>query len=154
LRKQSEEYRAARHTEAHRSRWREYQNKYRSSADAKTLAKQRYADKCLANGKPRLYVITDAGQPGVVKIGRTDRCPQARLSAYNTASAYKACRYDVLIAVEDSKAAERAVHRALRGLRCLPGGEWFRTSADEVRALVLSEAVLGATCEAVLFNPT
>lgn len=92
-----------------------------------------------AAGGGFLYVISHPNFPGMFKIGKTSKTPEARcedLSGHLPVP----CRVEHSIRVLRTTAAEAHVHRELAEFRVHPRREWFRVTVEQAAA-VMEEAV-------------
>lgn len=79
-----------------------------------------------------VYVLTNPAMPGLVKIGRTDRCVETRMKELNVTGL--PFPYECASAWEfkDAAAVERALHRAFEDKRCGMSREFFKMDPDQV----------------------
>lgn len=97
-----------------------------------------------------VYILSNPAMPGLLKIGRTDRRPEARareLAASTGVPSEFCVEFSVLVA--DSMSAERFVHKTLedKGYRNSKNREFFSVSLEEA-----SEVIRQASVE-IVSNP-
>jgi hypothetical protein len=100
-----------------------------------------------------IYVMTNEAMPTVVKVGRTDRHPQARADEMWQHTGVPV-PFDVVcyFEVSDALAAENAIHTALAERRLRPDREFFRVPASEAIATI--ESIARAYITAVVRRPS
>lgn len=86
-----------------------------------------------------VYVLTNPAMPGLVKIGKTTRRPEARLLELSSATAVpQQFELAYQCVFDDCHMAERLIHNILeeQGLRAAKNREFFTMSADEARLVI------------------
>ncbi len=80
-----------------------------------------------------LYILSNAGMPGLVKIGRTERLPQSRAKELQTTGVPHPFVIEFTLHVSDCHLAERGVHQLLqrRGVRATSDREFFYISIPD-----------------------
>ena len=94
-----------------------------------------------------VYILSNAGMPGLLKIGLTERMPQARAKELQTTGVPHPFQLEFSVSVPDCQAAERQVHKLLEqnGVRATGDREFFALSIDMAIATV--QFVVGPTME-------
>jgi hypothetical protein len=89
-----------------------------------------------------IYILSNPYMPGVVKIGRTERDPNERISEISSATGVPApfvLEYSVF--VPDLEMAEKEIHVALSGNRVDDNREFFKLSVEQAKEAVRNKAV-------------
>lgn len=95
-----------------------------------------------------LYVLSNQAMPGLVKIGRTNRQPEARALELRTTGVPHPFKLEFSVRVADAALAEAQVHRLLseRGARTAGDREFFHLTVDEaIEALKVIATESGAS---------
>lgn len=87
-----------------------------------------------------VYVLSNDAMPGIVKIGMTQRHPDARLKEINSATGVLPFRIEAVISSSNAKWTERAVHERLSGKRVNDRREFFRTEVSEAEKIIRAVA--------------
>jgi hypothetical protein len=88
-----------------------------------------------------VYVLTNPGMPGLVKIGFTTRTMEERLAELSAATGVpKAFVVEAVFEHSSPASLERAAHRALSEKRFSSDREFFDCSTEEAIAVVQGEA--------------
>jgi T5orf172 domain/TonB C terminal len=96
----------------------------------------------LSKPKGWVYVISNPSIHGEVKIGFTDRDPQARASELGGTGISQPYFVEYEMHIEGARTVEQKMHKELRAVRVRKDREWFRcTSADA--ALVIRRVASG-----------
>ena len=85
-----------------------------------------------------IYVISNESMPGLVKIGKTQRHPLARISELNLTNVPTPFILEFSLKVQDSTRAEKIVHRVLAKYRVSKDREFFRIKVKDAIKLILS----------------
>lgn len=81
-----------------------------------------------------VYIITNKGFDGLVKIGFSERPPEFRAKELGNAGSPYSCTVQYEILVEDPRKIEKTIHRNLSPK--LENKEWFRCSiADAIQSV-------------------
>lgn len=93
-----------------------------------------------------VYILTNESMPGLVKIGKTTRCPDGRAGELDTTGVptpFVVHHYEIS---PDCSALEKTMHDMMPDLRVRSGREFFRIEADaaaEMLGAALREQVEG-----------
>jgi hypothetical protein len=82
-----------------------------------------------------LYVFSNESMPGIMKIGMTERTPEARLAEANASDTFKPptpYKLEIAKKVTQALAKERILHAILADRRVNPSREFFRMTTGEV----------------------
>lgn len=90
--------------------------------------------------KGYVYVISNPGMPGLVKVGFSMKDPELRAQELNHTGTPHPYVVDYWVLVENPEQIEQRAHRAMKNLR--EGKEWFRCSREE--AVVAIQTIVGA----------
>ena len=89
-----------------------------------------------------VYVISNEGKPGIVKVGYSTKDPEIRAKDLDSTADPYPHLVDYEVIVEDPYGLEQRSHKALRGSRISDEGvgtEWFKTTAEnavyEIRSI-------------------
>jgi hypothetical protein len=85
-----------------------------------------------------IYILSNSGMPGLLKIGRTERMPEVRAKELQTTGVPHPFQLEFTVLVPDCYAAERQVHQLLeqQGVRATADREFFTFSLEEAISMV------------------
>ena len=82
--------------------------------------------------KGHVYAARVPGEPEV-KIGKTTRPPEKRLSEHNNSAVLRDYEYEFLLPVNDPSAVEKEAHRLLKDVRVRKDREFFCCTPSQAR---------------------
>lgn len=85
-----------------------------------------------------LYIFSNPSMSGVIKVGRTDKSPQRRVSELHTTGVPTAFDIELSLEVEDGRKCEKAAHKALEQYRLAANREFFRIEPQAAIEKILS----------------
>lgn len=89
-----------------------------------------------------IYILSNPYMPGVVKIGRTERDPNERISELSSATGVPApFVLEYSVSVPDLEMAEKEIHVALSGNRVDDNREFFKVSVEQAKEAVRNKGV-------------
>lgn len=91
-----------------------------------------------------IYVLSNVSMPGLVKIGRTDRTLEQRISQLNTTGVPTPFVLEHSVTTSNSVMAEKEIHAALavRGVRNTGNREFFKMEVNKAKQIVSAMASL------------
>jgi hypothetical protein len=90
-----------------------------------------------------VYIITNAAAPGLLKIGFTDRAPEARAQELGATGLPLPYVVAYAVQVSDGRAVESAAHASLAQYHV--GKEWFRCPVATAQGAIESLGGIGAS---------
>ena len=84
-----------------------------------------------------IYILSNPSMPGILKIGKTERCPEERISELSSVTGIPTeFVLEYKVHVPDCDIAEKKVHEFLRTFRVSNNREFFKIGVDEVKNII------------------
>jgi hypothetical protein len=100
-----------------------------------------------------IYILSNPSMPGILKIGKTEREPDDRISELSNVSSVPTAFYlEYKIFVPDCHSAEKSIHEALKAMRISDKREFFEISVSEAIDIVKSQVVTNIAKELLKYD--
>ena len=89
-----------------------------------------------------IYILSNPSMPGILKIGKTERCPEERISELSSVTAIPTeFVLEYKIHVSNCDIAEKTVHESLRTFRVSNNREFFKIGVNEAKDVMRKNMV-------------
>ncbi len=99
-----------------------------------------------------VYVLTNVGMPGIVKIGKTTQSVESRMRDLDTTGIPYPFECFYAAEVADENATEKKVHEVFADKRIRPSREFFEVDAVQARAAVQLACIKDVTPRSYVFD--
>ena len=100
-----------------------------------------------------IYILSNPSMPDILKIGKTERDPDERISELSNVSAIPSTfNLEYKVFVPDCHSAEKSIHEALKAMRVSERREFFDISVSEAIDIVKSQVVINIAEELLKYD--
>jgi hypothetical protein len=100
-----------------------------------------------------IYILSNPSMPGILKIGKTERDPDERISELSNVSGVPTPFYlEYKIFVPDCHSAEKSIHEALKAMRVSDRREFFDIIVSDAIDIVKSQVVTNIAKELLKYD--